>query len=86
METMQFAVISTDGDVLAFFDEIEEAYAAADETPESDLVALTASGLPVPPPSRTVNLAYGSEATTSATIGLSGGYHAVVAPALVPAS
>lgn len=50
---MQFALISTNGDVLEWFDDLDAAYAAADETEDADLVAFGPTGLPQPPPART---------------------------------
>ena len=80
---MYFAIISTDGDILAYFDDLNEAYEAADETPDAELVAFQ-HGVPQPPPARNQHVIYG-ETTPVPSLGLSGGLESLHPPMTIPA-
>lgn len=69
---MYYALISTDGDVLDSFEDLDAAYAAADETPDSFLAWFRQPGRPEPPPPRVYRRTYGEVTTETAIPGLSG--------------
>lgn len=56
---MYFALMSTDGNVLAWFEDVDSAYEAADETDDVEVVQFSESGFPMAPPARTYRATYG---------------------------